>query len=132
VVLAGNEFRRYGPVLRFDAHLEPPRANTPLMQWYAASTPDAGPRRAFQGDRTIDRVRERPYLTGLAFTRTVRLLNLAVESTGAWATEPAEHSQYQPRHMPSQGYARAIVEAFPALDGCGRTAVSPATRARPF
>ena len=85
-MLAWNEFRYYGPVLQFDPHPEPPGQHTAQAVCYGASTPDAALAEAFQGDRTIERIRGRPYLTGLAFMRALRLLDLAVDSSGAWAT----------------------------------------------
>ena len=43
---------------------------------------DAALAEAFQGDHTIDCSRGRPYLTGLAFPRALRPLDLAVDSSG--------------------------------------------------
>jgi RES domain len=108
-VLAWNEFRSYGPVLRF----HPDHA-----VWYGAATPDAALAEAFQGDHTIDRVRERPYLSGLSFTRPLRLVDLAVDSTGAWATRAGGTFAISTApHVITQRWARPIVEAFPDLDG---------------
>jgi hypothetical protein len=118
VVLAWNEFRYYGPVLRFDPHPEPPGQHTAHAVWYGTSTPDAALAEAFQGDRTIDRSRGRPYLTGLAFTRALRLLDLAVDSSGAWATRAGGTFAISTApHRITQRWARVIVEAFPELDG---------------
>jgi hypothetical protein len=117
-ILAWDEFRRYGPVLRFDPHPEPPREHPDHAVWYGASTPDAALAEAFQGDRTIDRVRGRPYLTGLVFIRPLRLLDLAVDSSGAWATRAGGTFAISTAlHAITQRWARAIVEAFPNLDG---------------
>lgn len=117
-VLAWNEFRRYGPVLRFDPHPEPPRDYADCAVWYGASTPDAALGEAFQGDRTIDRARARPYLTGLRFTRPLRVLDLAVDSGGAWATRAGGTFAISTApHAVTQRWARVIVEAFPDLDG---------------
>jgi hypothetical protein len=117
-VLAWNEFRHYGPVLRFDPHPEPRREHPDHAVWYAAATPDAALAEAFQGTRTIDRIRKRPYLTGLSFTRPLRLLNLAVDSAGAWATRAGGTFAISTApHALTQRWARAIVEAFPDLDG---------------
>ena len=68
-VLAWNEFRRFGPVSRFDPHPEPVGDHPKRAIWYGASTPDAALGEALQADRTIDRLRGRPFLTGLRFTR---------------------------------------------------------------
>ena len=85
-VLAWNAFRYFGPVLRFDPH-PPPRSEHPdRAVRYGASTPGAALAEAFQVDRTIDRRRGRPYLTGLPFTRVLSVLDLAVDSPGAWVT----------------------------------------------
>jgi hypothetical protein len=82
------------------------------------TTPDAALAEAFQGDRTIDRIRERPHLTGLAFIRPLRLLDLAVDSGGAWATRAGGTFAISTApHAVTQRWARAIVEAFPDLDG---------------
>jgi RES domain len=120
-VLAWNEFRHYGPVLRFDPHPEPRREHPDHAVWCAAATPDAALAEAFQGTGTIDRNRQRPYLTGLSFTRPLRLLNLAVDSAGAWATRAGGTFAISTApHALTQRWARAIVEAFPDLDGTMR------------
>jgi hypothetical protein len=48
--------------------------------------PGAALAEAFQDERTIDRVRQAPYLTGLRFNRRLRVLDVATDSVGAWAT----------------------------------------------
>lgn len=117
-VLAWNEFRRFGPVLRFDPHPEPQGDQSGHAVWYGASTPDAALAEAFQGDRTIDRIRARPHLTGLAFARPLQLLDLAVDSGGAWPTRAGGTLAISTApHVLTQRWARAIVEAFPKLDG---------------
>ena len=117
-VLAWNEFRHYGPVLRFDPHPQPPAEHADYRVWYGASTPDAALGEAFQGDRTIDRVRDRPYLTGLRFTRRLQLLDLAADSAGAWATRAGgTFAMSTAPHAITQRWARAILAAFPQLDG---------------
>jgi hypothetical protein len=117
-VLAWNAFRDFGPVLRFDPH-PPPRSEHPdSAVWYAASTPAAALAEAFQVDRTIDRRRGRPYLTGLSITRVLSVLDLAVDSPGAWATRAgATFAISTAPHAVTQQWARAVVEAFPDLDG---------------
>lgn len=117
-VLAWNEFRHHGPVLRFDPHPEPAREHADCAVWYGASTPDAAIAEAFEGDPTIDRVRDHPYLTGLAFTRTLSLLDLAVDSSGAWTTRAGGiFAIPTDPHAITRRWARAIVQAFPDLDG---------------
>ena len=117
-VLAWNAFRHFGPVLRFDPH-PPPRSEHPdRAVWYGASTPGAALAEAFQVDRTIDRRRGRPYLTGLSFTRVLSVLDLAVDSPGAWATRAGGTFAISTApHAVTQQWARAVVEAFPDLDG---------------
>jgi hypothetical protein len=117
-VQAWNAFRRFGPVLRFDPH-PPPRSEHPDRGvWYGASTPGAALAEAFQVDRTIDRRSGRPYLTGLSFTRALSVLDLAVDSAGAWVTRAAGTFAISTApHAVTQRWARAVVEAFPQLDG---------------
>lgn len=117
-VLPWNAFRHFGPVLRFDPH-PPPRTEHPdRAVWYGASNPGVALAEAFQVDRTIDRRRGRPYLTGLSFTRVLAVLDLAVDSPGAWATRAGGTFAISTApHAITQRWARAIVEAFPDLDG---------------
>lgn len=117
-VLAWSEFRHFGPVLRFDPHPPPRAEHADKAVWYAASTPGAALAEAFQVDRTIDRRRGRPYLTGLSFTRTLTVLDLAADSEGAWATRAGGTFAISTApHTITQKWARAIVQAFPDLDG---------------
>ena len=117
-VLAWNAFRHFGPVLRFDPH-PPPRSHYPDgAVWYGASTPGTALAEAFQVDRTIDRRNGRPYLTGLSFTRALSVLDLAVDSPGAWATRAGGTFAISTApHTVTQRWARTIVDAFPDLDG---------------
>jgi RES domain-containing protein len=117
-VLAWNQFRHFGPVLRFDPHPLPRTEHADSAVWYAASTPGAALAEAFQVDRTIDRRHGRPYLTGLSFTRIVTVLDLAADSAGAWATRAGGTFAISTApHVITQRWARAIAEAFPDLDG---------------
>jgi len=117
-VLAWDAFRHFGPVLRFDPH-PPPRSHYPdRAVWYGASTPGTALAEAFQVDRTIDRRNGRPYLTGLSFTRALSVLDLAVDSPGAWATRAGGTFAISTApHTVTQRWARTIVDAFPDLDG---------------
>jgi hypothetical protein len=128
-VLAWNAFRAYGPLLRFDPHALPRGEDPGHGVWYAASTPDAALGEAFQVDRTIDRELDRPYLTGLSFTRPVTVLDLATDSAGAWATRVGGTlAMSTGPHEVTQHWARNIVEAFPDLYGLrynGRFAGAP-------
>jgi RES domain len=117
-VLAWNAFRYLGPVLRFDPHPPPRRVHPDRGIWYGARTPDAALAETFQTDRTIDRFRDAPYLTGLRFTRELHLLDVAADSTGAWATRAGgTFAMSTAPHSITQRWARRIVEAFPDLDG---------------
>lgn len=117
-VLAWNAFRTFGPLLRFDPH-SLPRGDDPAHGvWYGSSTPQAALGEAFQIDRTIDRERDRPYLTGLSFTRPLAVLDLATDSAGAWATRTGgTFAVSTAPHAVTQRWARRIVDAFPDLDG---------------
>jgi hypothetical protein len=117
-VLAWNAFRTFGPLLRFDPHALPRGEDPAHGVWYGASTPDAALGEAFQVDRTIDRELDRPYLTGLSFGRPLVVLDLAVDSPGAWATRAGGTFAISTGpHGVTQHWARNIVEAFPDLDG---------------
>jgi hypothetical protein len=117
-VLAWNAFRHFGPVLRFDPHPPPPSEHPDRAVWYGASTPGVALAEAFQIDRTIDRRNGRPYLTGLSFTRALSVLDLAVDSAGAWVTRAGGTFAISTApHAVTQQWARAVVEAFPQLNG---------------
>jgi hypothetical protein len=116
--LPWNGFRHFGPVLRFDPHPPPRRLHADSGIWYGAWSPDAALAETFQTDRTIDRFRDKPYLTGLRFTRELRLLDVAADSTGAWATRAGGTFAISTAPHPiTQRWARRIVEAFPDVDG---------------
>jgi len=117
-VLGWNAFRTYGPVLRFDPHALPQGEDPDHGVWYGASTPDVALGEAFRVDRTIDRALGRPYLTGLSFIRPLTVLDLAADSVGAWATRVGGTFAISTGpHVVTQQWARAIVTAFPDLDG---------------
>ncbi|MGE2834696.1 RES family NAD+ phosphorylase [Mycobacterium sp. SMC-4] len=117
-VLAWNALRTFGPLLRFDPHRLPGGEDPDRGVWYGASTPDAALAEAFQVDRTIDRARNRPFLTGLSFTRPLVVLDVAADSVGAWATRVGgTYAISTGAHGVTQCWARTIVEAHPDLDG---------------
>lgn len=117
-VLAWNAFREHGPHLRFDPHPPPARHHDGVGVWYGASRPTPALAEAFQAERTIDRFRGDPYLTGLRFTREIRLLDLAADSAGAWPTRAGgTFALSTGPHSITQRWARRITEAFPHLDG---------------
>lgn len=117
-VLAWNAFREHGPHLRFDPHPPPARQHDGIGVWYGASGPTPALAEAFQAERTIDRFRVDPYLSGLRFTRELRLLDLAADSVGAWPTRAGgTFALSTGPHSITQRWARRIIEAFPNLDG---------------
>lgn len=117
-VLAWNALRTFGPLLRFDPHRLPRGEDPGRGIWYGASTPDAALAEAFQVDRTIDRARHQPYLTGLSFTRPLTVLDVAADSDGTWATRAGgTYAISTGPHAVSQCWARTIVDAYPDLDG---------------
>ena len=117
-VLSWNALRTFGPLLRFDPHPMPKGEHVGHGAWYAASTPGGALGEAYQVDRTIDRDRGRPYVTGLSFTRTLTVLDLAADSEGAWATRVGGTFAISTApHALTQRWARQIVKAFPGLDG---------------
>lgn len=117
-VLAWNMFREHGPHLRFDPHPPPARRHDGIGVWYGGSGPTPALAEAFQVDRTIDRFRGDPYLTGLRFTRQMRLLDFTADSTGAWPTRAGgTFALSTGPHSITQRWARRITEAFPELDG---------------
>ena len=117
-VLAWNALRTFGPLLRFDPHHLPRGEDPGRGVWYGASTPDAALAEAFQIDRTIDRARYRPYLTGLSFTRPLTALDVAADSHGAWATRAGgTYAISTGPHAVTQCWARTIIDAHPDLEG---------------
>ncbi|MDA2893342.1 RES family NAD+ phosphorylase [Mycolicibacterium sp. BiH015] len=117
-VLAWNAFREHGPHLRFDPHPPPAGQHAGVGVWYGASGPTPALAEAFLTTRTIDRFRGDPYLTGLRFTREVRLLDVATDSAGAWPTRAGgTFALSTGPHSVTQRWARRITEAFPDLDG---------------
>lgn len=117
-MLAWKEFRIFGPLRRFDPHPDPKGAHSDCGVWYGGCVPGAALAEAFQEHRTIDRVREAPYLTGLRFTRTLRLLDMATDAVGAWPTRAGgTFAMSTAPHALTQRWARATVGAFPEIDG---------------
>lgn len=84
--LAWNELRTYGPVLRFDPHPLPRGHHPRHGVWYGATDVHGALAEAFQATRTIDRLEEAPYLTGLHPARDLRLLDVGGFGAGRWPT----------------------------------------------
>lgn len=117
-----NQFRRYGPVARFDHHPPPKRSHPNLGILYAAVTSPRGSTgaqytcfaEAFQDTHTIDRQRDKPYLTGFGFVRPVRVLDL----TSGWVTRARGNAAITsgPRAR-SQKWAHVIWNTYPDIEG---------------
>lgn len=117
-VLAWNEFRRYGPLFRFDPHPQPVATHPNHGIWYAAQSPISALAETFGADRTIYRTRGAPHLTGIQFTRDLTLLDVAPGGTGSWPTRAgATFALSTAPHTETQPWARAVAAAFPDLDG---------------
>ena len=86
--------------------------------WYGAVSPRGGLAEAFQSARVIDRHRGDPYLTGLRFTRPLRLLDVSGIGEGAWVTRVGgNHALDSAAHGRTQHWARTIYRAHEDLDG---------------
>ncbi|MGH2779834.1 MAG: RES family NAD+ phosphorylase [Thermoleophilaceae bacterium] len=107
-----NDFRYAGPIgsARFDHHV--PGEQRGVL--YGAASMATCVAEVFQGTRVIDRVADDRCLTAFRTTRAVRLLDL----TGDWPTRAGASQAIAsgPRNR-AQAWARAIYEAYPALEG---------------
>ncbi|MFC9553864.1 RES family NAD+ phosphorylase [Rhodococcus sp. NPDC056960] len=117
-VVPWNAMRRFGPILRFDHHPLPRSEHAGYGIWYGASSPRGGLAEAFQSARVIDRDRGDPYLTGLRFSRPLRLLDVSGIGEGTWATRVGgNHALDSAVHGRTQHWARTIHRAHVDLDG---------------
>lgn len=109
-----DRLRAFGPTnARFDPHLPPPRVQDRKVL-YGASDGPVCVAEVFQETRVIDRAANDPALVGFAVTRALTLLDL----TGVWPTRAgASVAINSGTRLRAQRWARAIYEAFPALDG---------------
>lgn len=113
------EFRRYGPVdtCRFDPHAPPPRVQSEGVLYTALDVTTALAE-AFQTERVVDRVTDRPHLVAIRLTRTLQLLDL----TGLWPVRAGgSHVINTGRHEVCRAWARAIRARWPDLDGLWHT-----------
>lgn len=117
-LLPWNGMRRFGPILRFDHHPPPTSEHLAYGIWYGAASPRGALAEAFQSARVIDRRHGDPYLTGLRFHRSLRLLDVSGIGGGAWATRVGELDGIIYRGRFAGGVCVALVEratdAFPA------------------
>jgi RES domain len=109
-----NEFRFYGPAAgRFDPHAPPPRLQDRGVM-YLAAHPRTCLAEVFQTKRRIDVSTGQPMLVGFRLAADVWLLDL----TGLWPTRAGASMAINSGPRPTaRRWARAIYEAFPALDG---------------
>lgn len=111
---AWSSFRDHGPLFaRFDHHVPPPRRQGRAIL-YGALNAATCLAEVFQRTRIIERTIDVPWLAIFAIRRPIVLLDL----TGAWPTRAgasmAIHSGPRPR---ARAWARAIYEAYPAVEG---------------
>ncbi|MFF0818317.1 RES family NAD+ phosphorylase [Rhodococcus sp. NPDC003318] len=116
--LPWNGLRAFGPILRFDHHPLPRGEHPGYGIWYGASRPRGALAEAFQTTRVIDRHYGDPFLTGIRFTRPLRLLDVAGCGGGTWVTRVGgNHALDSAPHRRSQHWARTIHRAHPDIDG---------------
>lgn len=117
-VLPWNELRTFGPLLRFDPHPRPRRGHPRHGVWYGAADVPGALAEMFQATRVIDRTAGAPYLTGLRFTRSLRLLDVGGFGAGRWPTRVGGNFALDSTaHSVAQHWARTIRAAHPGLDG---------------
>ncbi|GAF43131.1 hypothetical protein RW1_006_00230 [Rhodococcus wratislaviensis NBRC 100605] len=115
---AWDEPRTYGPVLRFDPHPLPRGDHPRHGVWHGATDVHGALAEAFQATRTIDRVQEAQYLTGLHPVRDLRLLDVGGFRAGRWPTRVGGTFalDFAP-HGITPRWARTTAAAHPGLDG---------------
>lgn len=117
-VLPWNALRTFGPVLRFDPHPRPRKDHPRHGVWYGAADIPGALAEAFQATRVIDTTAQTPYLTGVRFTRRLRLLDIAGIGDGRWPTRVGGNFALATApHGTAQHWARTIRAAHPDLDG---------------
>jgi hypothetical protein len=117
-LLAWNQLRTFGPVLRFDHHPRPRSMHSDYSIWYGSDTPRGALAEAFQSTRVIDTGIGAPFLTGMQFSRPLTLLDVSGITGGTWMTRVGgNHALDSAPHSRSQQRARAIHRAHSHLDG---------------
>lgn len=115
-VVGWNRLRHYGPAAgRFDPQ-RPPAGQSPRrgVLYLAAERVEVAVAETFQRTRRVDVTAGSPWLTGMRLTRQVGLLDLC----GTWPTRAgASQALSSGPHARAQAWARAITEAWPALEG---------------
>lgn len=109
-----DAFRSYGPTTsRFDHHLPPARAQTRGIM-YGAENGRTCLAEVFQDTRTINRMRNQPWLVGFRTRREIALLDLR----GNWPTRAGGSQaictgdRRRARH-----WSQAIYDAYPTIAG---------------
>ena len=111
---AWNALRGYGPTTaRFDHHLPPPHVQARQVLYIAENALTCFAE-VFQDTRTIDRLRNDPWLVCIELTRPVPLLDL----TGAWPTQAGSSMAINtgPRSR-ARRWSQAIYDAYPMVEG---------------
>ncbi|WP_299039406.1 RES family NAD+ phosphorylase [uncultured Pseudokineococcus sp.] len=107
--------RRFGPLERFDPHPPPPGPHPEVGVLYTATTLVTCLAEVFQATRVIDRVHLRPTATSWRTTRDLMLIDL--QGQAALRLGAAESINGTARRSRTQAWARALVAAFPTVDG---------------
>ncbi|GAB2655326.1 RES family NAD+ phosphorylase [Prescottella soli] len=136
-ILPWSGLRTFGSILRFDHHPAPRNEHPDYGIWYGAASPRSALADAFQSARVIDRHRGDPYVTGLRFTRPLRLLDVSGIGGASWATRVGGNDALDSApHSLAQHWARNIHLAHDTIDGivyrgrvAGGTAVAVFERA---
>ncbi|MEJ5943851.1 RES family NAD+ phosphorylase [Pseudokineococcus basanitobsidens] len=113
--LPWDEPRRYGPVDRFDPHPPTPQVHAGVGVLYTATTLVTCLAEVFQATRVINRTHLRPTATSWLTTRDLTLVDL--QGQAALRLGAAESINGTARRSQTQAWARALVDAFPAVDG---------------
>lgn len=109
-----NQLRYYGPTnARFDHQTLPSRVqNRGIL--YASNHPRTPLAEVFQARRTINALRDEPWLVGFRLTQEVRLLDL----TGLWPTRAgASMAISSGLRSIARRWSSTIYEAYPDADG---------------
>jgi hypothetical protein len=112
--VAWGDFRYHGPVRtgRFDHQSPPPHDDPDRGILYAAVDITAAVSEAFQDTRTIDRIRQEPWLVGFELTLDL----IALDLTGLWPTRAgASQAIATGRRDIAQAWSRSVYDAYPGV-----------------
>ncbi|WP_339575926.1 RES family NAD+ phosphorylase [Pseudokineococcus basanitobsidens] len=113
-VLPWDRARTYGPVDRFDPHPLPVGDDSGVGVLYTALSVRTCLAEVFQDSRVV-MTEQRPYATSWPTTRDLDLVDLT--GTAALLLGAADAIGADRRRARTQAWARALLEAFPAVDG---------------